>query len=899
MKNGHLYNFKEDQLSFIAREALRFKTIYFPLCGTDATGLKSSITPYLSGDIKVDKYRYVTKPVSTEDLRQPLRNFYLYTSAQELISLAQPKKDENSYIEAGMLWHKQVRTFPQTGLKIEALNFVPVSGESVELMQVKVTNISDQKISFIPTGAVPIFGRSLANKHDHEHVTSLLNRITQVEGGVVVTPTMVFNEEGHLANDTAYFVFGFEGSGQKPMGTFPTIESFCGSAGDLYLPEAVTENRQPQTLTESALQGKEAAGALRFGERTLAPGESRDYFLIVGITRGTQKPKDIFKKFSSPKDFDKALRQNQDYWQEKSAAIVFKTGDKEFNAWMQWVLLQPVLRRIYGCSFLPDHDYGKGGKGWRDIWQDLLSLILIEPGEVRQTLINNFAGVRIDGSNATIIGAKPGEFIADRNDITRVWMDHGAWPLLTLVLYINQTGDLDILLEKAPYFRDKQLSRNFRRDLQWNEVYGNKLKSLSGERYTGTVLEHLIVQTLIPFFNVGEHNHFRLESADWNDGLDMAFERGESVAFSAFYAGNFLILANLLRTLKERKKQAQVTLAKELGHLFSFYNHDLQYDDSQAKKKLLFDQYFPAVEPEISGETIEVSLDDLIKDFQEKGEWVFEHIRKTEVIQVNGHRWFNGYYDNQARRVEGKDNGRVRMTLTGQVFPIMSGCASEDEIKSVVEASNAYLKDPDWQGYRLNTDFGLPHYMDLGRAFGFAFGTKENGAFFSHMTVMYANALYNRGFAREGFEVLNSIYRMCENSLTSKIFPGIPEYMDSQGRGMYHYLTGSASWFVLTMVTQVFGIKGDVGDLVLEPQLVAEQFDPTGAASIETHFAGKRLTFKYSNPAHKDAGNYAVTAVCINGKPVDFEKLAPAKVKIGQETLGKIKTNSTLQVDLA
>ena len=120
---------------------------------------------------------------------------------------------------------------------------------------------------------------------------------------------------------------------------------------------------------------------------------------------------------------------------------------------MRWVTLQPVLRRIFGCSFLPDHDYGKGGRGWRDIWQDLLSLILIEPHLVRQDLINNCAGIRIDGSNATIIGARPGEFLADRNAITRVWMDHGAWPFLTLLLYIDQSGDFDILLAKAELFQ--------------------------------------------------------------------------------------------------------------------------------------------------------------------------------------------------------------------------------------------------------------------------------------------------------------------------------------------------------------------------------------------------------------------------------------------------------------
>ena len=668
MNNDPLYTFKDDQLTFTAKEAFKFKTIYFPLCGTEATGLKSSITPYLSGDIKVDKYRYVTKPVSTEDLRQPLRNFYAYTSDQKLLSLAQAKADDDSYIEAGMLWHKQVRRFSKVGLQIEALNFVPTSGESVELMQIKITNVSDQTISFIPTGAIPIFGRSLANKHDHEHVTSLLHRIQQMDQGVVVEPTMVFNEEGHLANENKYFVFGFEEGGAKPMGTFPTVDTFCGSAGDLIHPEAVTENRQPQTFTEAALQGHEAIGALRFAERTLEPGVSQEYFLIIGMVAANENPEKVFKSFSSEKQFAKALQENQTYWKEKSSTISFQTGDEEFNAWMQWVVLQPILRRIYGCSFLPDHDYGKGGKGWRDIWQDLLSLILIEPNQVRDVLINNFGGVRIDGSNATIIGSKPGEFVADRNDITRVWMDHGVWPLSTLALYVDQTGDLDILLEKKTYFRDKQLSRNFRRDQQWNEVYGNQLKDVNGKTYQGTILEHLIVQTLVPFFNVGEHNHFRLESADWNDGLDMAFERGESVTFGSFYAGNLFVLADLLQTLKDKQGLQKITLAKELGLLFSFLNHNVNYDDPKAKKELLFDQYFPTVEPEISGETIDIALDDLIADLKEKGSWVFEHIRKTELIQVNGHRWFNGYYDNQAKRVEGKDNGRVRMTLTGPGF---------------------------------------------------------------------------------------------------------------------------------------------------------------------------------------------------------------------------------------
>ncbi|MFR8331610.1 MAG: hypothetical protein ACLU9S_03880 [Oscillospiraceae bacterium] len=33
----------------------------------------------------------------------------------------------------------------------------------------------------------------------------------------------------------------------------------------------------------------------------------------------------------------------------------------------------------------------------------------------------------------------------------------------------------------------------------------------------------------------------------------------------------------------------------------------------------------------------------------------------------------------------------------------------------------------------------------------------------------------------------------------------------ADGRGMYHYLTGAASWFMLTMITEVFGVRGEAG----------------------------------------------------------------------------------------
>ncbi|MDD5155970.1 MAG: hypothetical protein PHF11_05785 [Candidatus Omnitrophica bacterium] len=215
--------------------------------------------------------------------------------------------------------------------------------------------------------------------------------------------------------------------------------------------------------------------------------------------------------------------------------------------------------------------------------------------------------------------------------------------------------------------------------------------------------------------------------------------------------------------------------------------------------------------------------------------------------------------------MEGKIKGLLRMTLAGQVFPILSGLASSAQIRSIFKNAQKYLKDPVCGGFRLNTDF-TEEQLNLGRAFSFIYGDKENGAFFSHMNVMFAYALYSRGFVKEGRRVLSSIYKMAENTPRSKIYPGIPEYFNSEGRGMYSYLTGSASWFVLALLTQVFGIRGEYGDLLIEPKLTSEEFYASRIVSITCPFAHKTVEVKFINPAKKDYGSYSITKITFNAK---------------------------------
>ncbi len=863
--------FCEDGVSFHSRRAASMRTLYFPLAGADAASMKSAVTPFLSGDIKVDKSKYITKPMSREDLRNSVRNFFVRTRGGEVFSLTERESEDAAEVTIGQLWQTLTNTSARLGIELESTHFVPVTGETVEVMCVKVTNTSRKRQRVVPMAVVPIFGRSLVNKHDHEHVTSLLHRVRQVPEGVVVAPTMAFNEEGHQEIGTVYFVLGAEGNGAVPAGSFPTVDQFLGDGSTLEAPAAVVSG-EPRRYPRSETDGREAVGALVFGEVDLAPGETRVYIVVIGVAESEEAGRAAYARFSNAARCEAAFDEVKTFWAGKSGAIAVSTADPEFDAWMRWVTIQPVLRRIFGCSFLPDHDYGKGGKGWRDLWQDLLSLILIEPETVRGTLVDHIGGVRIDGSHATIIGTGRGEFIADRNAITRVWMDHGAWPWLTLSLYMEQTGDLDILWTTNSYFRDVQLSRAQRKDAGWSLTEGTRLCDRAGRVYEGTVLEHILVEHLVQFFNVGEHNLIRLENADWNDGLDMAADRGESVAFSSFYAGNMRSIADTLEYLQQERGIEEIEILEEITLLMGAGD----YDDPAAKRRRLYERYFPSVQPAVSGHKRRVPVSEIIADLRAKAAWLEGQIRRQEWItaEAGGKRyaWFNGYYDNRGERVEGQRGDRVRMTLTGQVFPIMHGVADTAAVAETVRSVDAFLKDPVHGGHRLNTDFGLRNYLDLGRAFSFAYGTKENGAVFSHMATMYAFALYQRGFVEAGYEAALALYRMAMNTEVSKIYPNIPEYFDAQGRGMYCYLTGSASWYALLVLTQMFGVRGQKGDLIISPKLRAAQFDPkTREARVRCLFAGRGLEVTIKNPRGLDYGGYKINDVTLNGRAVAAE----------------------------
>ena len=311
-------------------------------------------------------------------------------------------------------------------------------------------------------------------------------------------------------------------------------------------------------------------------------------------------------------------------------------------------------------------------------------------------------------------------------------------------------------------------------------------------------------------------------------------------------------------------------------------NDPYVYDDID-KKQAVLNRYVNECQYQVSGARVALDSELVAASLDLKAEWIMRHVKETEWgTDGKDNGWFNSYYDNNGRQVEGTHENGVRMMLTGQVFALMSKTADKAQAESIVKAAKEYLYDAKVGGYKINTDFKEEKY-DMGRMFGFAYGEKENGAVFSHMTVMFANSLYQNGFVREGYEALQTLADTSLNFDVSYMYPGIPEYFNASGRGMYSYLTGAASWYMLTVVTEAFGARGELGNFVVEPKLVKEQFDENGVAAIELIYAGKNIKVTYINSNKKDYGEYRITSAKVNEKACS--QITDTKVTIDSDVI--------------
>ncbi len=114
---------------------------------------------------------------------------------------------------------------------------------------------------------------------------------------------------------------------------------------------------------------------------------------------------------------------------------------------------------------------------------------------------------------------------------------------------------------------------------------------------------------------------------------------------------------------------------------------------------------------------------------------------------------------------------------------------------------------------------------------------------------------------------------------------------------MYPYLTGSASWFLMTLLNEVFGIRGELGDLVLDPRLLTSHFDDEGKVTVQTNFAGKSLEISYHNINRLDFGDYRIGRLEVNHQALDLPEHDHSTI-IPREQIEQWPPTTQLQIHL-
>ena len=897
-KSKALWTFSEgDDSTFIAPNADQTSRLYFPLM--NSAEMKSWVTPELKGDICSSFSHYLTPPTITEEIQKTnsSRNCWVSIdgkkpwSATGMSSWQKAERwvdsNDNTIVEGdtGLFTLKRENTDLKIASEIKV--FVPETNDHVELMIIEIENKDNITVSLDVTYSIPLFGRHADNFRDHRQVTTMFQRNFIEDYGVRIKPNIVHDEHGHAPNNKNYIVAGTDEKGNRPEQIWVSMADFIGEGGNLENPESVFKHLNAPKYSNGEADGREAIGAFRFSKVKIKPNEKFSYIIIQGISDNETEMSNWKEKYGDLKKAKKVLDKTLKYWHNYTGTIKYSTPDTDFVKWSRWVIYQVKARQVYGNSFLPDFGYGRGGRGWRDLWQDLLSIFLVDPESARTEILNNFKGVRIDGSNATIIGSKSGEFIADRNNVARSWCDHGAWPAFVLNFYIQQTGDYDILFEQLPYWKDQFTSRTkVLLDKNWNNQTSKWQLDNKQEIYKGSVFEHILIQQLSAFYNVGEHNILLLEGADWNDTYDMAREKGESIGFYGFYSKN---LKDLVGSLKELLKNGvkHIDLLDELIVLLDRLpsQQDIDYSSAEAKQNLL-NVYFDIVRFNVKGERTSVNIENLILDLDAKSNHISELISDQEWIVIDSERgYFNGHYDNLGEAVDGQKETGIQMDLTTQVMSIMHGIASEEQILKILNAAGDFLQDDKSKGYRLCKPFKNLD-LNLGRLTGFVYGYKEHGSKWMQQNIMLAYGLFTQNFSSPALDVIQDVYQLSTNSGVSKIFPGVPSYFEPGDRGAYAYLSGSSAWLILTLTTQLFGVRGENGNLCLDPKLNFTHFDFENKTSIQLTFRNKVIQVNYM--ITDDTSNFVINELDIDGHRFIFPNQKENKVIILKEDFDKL-----------
>ena len=279
-------------------------------------------------------------------------------------------------------------------------------------------------------------------------------------------------------------------------------EAFIGAYGGFHAPAAVVAGG----CTGSQGFGDNICGALQ-SEVALAPGESADVLVMLGIGRADVHGRKARDESGSVASCERELERLKSHWHGLLETIEVRTPEPAFdhmvNTWGAYNALM-TFEWSRSCSLVYTGDQ-RDGYGFRDTVQDCLGVTAMQPDEVRARLLLMLSAQDSTGGAQPEVrpwSHRPGHMPPTPAGHYR--SDDCLWFFNAIPAYVAETGDTGFYNETVPY----------------------------ADKGQATVFGHLRRAIEFNLERSGAHGLPCGLLADWNDALKLGY-RGESV-FVAF-----------------------------------------------------------------------------------------------------------------------------------------------------------------------------------------------------------------------------------------------------------------------------------------------------------------------------------------------------------------------------
>jgi len=382
------------------------------------------------------------------------------------------------------------------GIRTEVTIFVP-TGDSVEVRDIKITNISDQplEIDTIPTLEYthPDALKQFTNA-DWIPQTMQSNAVQDGEYKVLIQYPFMFRDIKINYFTSNLPASSFETDRKKFLGD----HEYGTWANPISLQEEELCNTQ-------ALRGDNIA-ALMHHLGMLQPGQTKRLITQLGQEAKLEDAKLSIEKYRDPQSVENALAEMKMYWDSYLDVLQVNTPDAAFNSTVNIHNPHQCHTTRQWSRYLSYYQLGLGarGIGMRDSSQDLLGVMANNPQDAKDFLRTLLSFQKQGGSalhqfNPLTLEGNVGDS-AEMEDRPHYYSDDHLWSVLCVTAYIKETGDTAFLDEVIPYYeKDKE---------------GKPVQS-------GPVLDHVKRALRFTRNDTGKHGLPLLGFADWNDTVNL------------------------------------------------------------------------------------------------------------------------------------------------------------------------------------------------------------------------------------------------------------------------------------------------------------------------------------------------------------------------------------------